>query len=120
MHSQGGSFQEPPTEIMNENSYLNNSSVAKTAVHKRRNMPISPNQHIDRGGLDTAQHLNGISRPSINNTYDGSNMPGAAKTASRNQNAIKRTDAGIEQRRKEREQKHMNNQNYMEEILHNF
>jgi hypothetical protein len=47
-------------------------------------------------------------------------MPGAAKTAARNQHAIKRTDAGIEQRRKEREQKHMNNQNYMEEILHNF
>jgi len=52
-------------------------------------------------------------------------MPGAPKTASRNQHAIKRTDAGLDQRRKEREQKNMqlnlnNNQNYMEEILHNF
>jgi hypothetical protein len=43
LHSQGGSFHEPPAEIMNDNSYLSNSSVAKTAVHKRRNMPISPN-----------------------------------------------------------------------------
>lgn len=66
-------------------------------------MPISPNQNIDRGGLDTAQHLNGISRPNISNTYDGSSMPGAMKASSRNQNAIKRTEPNLEQRRKERE-----------------
>ena len=52
-------------------------------------------------------------------------MPGAPKTASRNQHAIKSTDTGLEQRRKDREAKNMqlnlnNNQNYMEEILHNF
>ena len=47
-------------------------------------------------------------------------MPGAAKTAARNQHAIKRTDAGIEQRRKEREQKNMNNQNNISKINNFF
>ena len=50
-------------------------------------------------------------------------MPGAPKTASRNQHAIKSTDGGLEQRRKDREEKNRqlnNNQNYMDEILHNF
>jgi hypothetical protein len=52
-------------------------------VPKRRNIQIGlipggPNP-IDRGGLETAQNLNGISRPSINTTYDGSS---GIKTAS--------------------------------------
>jgi hypothetical protein len=34
----------------NQNSYLNNSSVVKTATHKRRNISIG----ADRVGLDTA------------------------------------------------------------------
>ena len=61
------------------NSYLNESSVAKTAVHKRRNVSIGSipgvngNPNDKRDGLDTAQHLNGISRPNISSTYDGSN-----------------------------------------------
>ena len=60
------------------NSYLNESSVAKTAVHKRRNVSIGSIPGVNgkpndkRDGLDTAQHLNGISRPNISNTYDGS------------------------------------------------
>jgi hypothetical protein len=35
----------------NPNSYINNSSVVKTAAHKRRNISIG----IDRAGLDTAE-----------------------------------------------------------------
>jgi len=73
------SYHKPSAKMLgsNTNSYLNNSSVAKTAVHKRRNVSIgsmpgvnNPNDRSD--GVDTAQHLNGISRPNISNTYDGS------------------------------------------------
>ncbi len=42
--------------------YLNNSSVAKTAASKRRNISIGlwSNDPPDRGNLETAQNLNGI------------------------------------------------------------
>lgn len=84
------SYHKPGSKMLgsNTNSYLNNSSVAKTAVHKRRNvsigsMPGANHPNDRRGGLDTAQHLNGISRPNINNTYDGSStgVSGAVKTS---------------------------------------
>jgi hypothetical protein len=54
--------------------YMSNSSVAKTAAPKRRNISVglTTNGQPDRVGLDTAQNLNGIQRPNINNTYDGS------------------------------------------------
>ena len=42
-------------------SYINNSSVAKTAVHKRRNISV---------GI-TNDNLNGIAIPNLENTYDG-------------------------------------------------
>ena len=76
----------------NTNSYLSNSSVAKTAVHKRRNVSIGSvptgnnfdgkmsgfgNTNDVYDVLDNSQHLNGISRPNINNTYDGSTTVGA-------------------------------------------
>ena len=85
----------------NTNSYLNNSSVAKTAVHKRRNvsigsMPGMNNANDRRDGLDTAQHLNGISRPNISNTYDGSSTAagGFIKTNINNYN-VHVNDSGL-------------------------
>ena len=45
-------------------SYLSNSSVAKTAASKRRNISIGVAQNAE---------LNNIQRPNIENTYDGSN-----------------------------------------------
>ena len=56
------SYHKPSGKMLgsNTNSYLNNSSVAKTAVHKRRNvsigsMPGVGNPNARRDGLDTAQ-----------------------------------------------------------------
>ena len=63
------------------NSYINNSSVAKTAVHKRRNISIGVVNQADRGGLESAQRLNGLTRPNVGNTYDGSH-PTGIKTSS--------------------------------------
>lgn len=66
--------QSSKESVTNENSYINNSSVSKSAVHKRRNVPIvsgNPIKQYDRSSVDTANNLNGISRPSINNTYNG-------------------------------------------------
>ena len=78
---------------MNENSYINNSSVSKSAVHKRRNVPIVNGNQInqyDRSSVDTANNLNGITRPSINNTYNGSNLPKTSQNMSKlNSNAIR-------------------------------
>lgn len=57
MNTHGGS--DPFTGGSNQtNSYLRNSSVAETAVPKRRNISIGlapggPNP-VDRGGLETA------------------------------------------------------------------
>ncbi len=70
MHSQETDYFANNPDM---NSYLNNSSVAKTAVHKRRNISIGVGavNPVDRGGLDTATAM----RPThINNTYDGSNI----------------------------------------------
>lgn len=49
--------------LQNQNDYYNlhNSSVAKTAVHKRRNIQVGVNNDI----------LNGIAIPNLENTYDG-------------------------------------------------
>lgn len=47
-----------------EYSYLNNSSVAKTAVHKRRNISVGINNNNN-------ETLGGIAIPNLENTYDG-------------------------------------------------
>jgi hypothetical protein len=49
------------SDYYHPSSYINNSSVAKTAVHKRRNISV--------GVANEA--LNGIAIPNIENTYDG-------------------------------------------------
>ena len=71
----------------NANSYINNSSVAKTAMQTRRNISFGGNNDwanniVSDRGIDTANtaQLNGISRPNIKNTYDGSSYIGAIKT----------------------------------------
>ena len=51
LNSQNFNVIRKTNEFDNPNSYLNNSSVVKTATHKRRNISIG----IDRAGLDTAQ-----------------------------------------------------------------
>jgi len=94
----------------NTNSYLNNSSVAKTAVHKRRNVSIGSmpgannfdgkmsgfvNPNDKRDGLDTAQQLNGISRPNINNTYDGSSTVAGMVKTNMNSYNVNMNDSGM-------------------------
>lgn len=81
------SFNNQINESIHDNSYINNSSVSKSAVHRRRNVPIANDKNLkqfDRSSLDTAHNLNGIARPTINNTYNGQNI---AKT-SNNMNKI--------------------------------
>lgn len=48
-------------DYYNHSSYLNNSSVAKTAVHKRRNISVGVTNDV----------MSGISIPNLENTYDG-------------------------------------------------
>ena len=64
----------------NANSYINNSSVAKTSMQKRRNISFGGagnNNYIDQrstGLVDLEGTVSGghnrVSRPSINNTFD--------------------------------------------------
>ncbi len=63
----------------NANSYINNSSVAKTSMQKRRNISFGGagnNNYIEQRPsiIDLENSVgppNRISRPTINNTYDG-------------------------------------------------
>jgi hypothetical protein len=109
------SYHKPGAKMLdsNTNSYLNNSSVAKTAVHKRRNVSIgsvTTGNNIDGkisgfgntndvyDVLDNSQHLNGISRPNINNTYDGSTTVSAmvkSNIHSYNANICNLNDSGL-------------------------
>ena len=49
------------SDYYNHPSYLNNSSVAKTAVHKRRNISVGVTNDV----------MGGIAIPNLENTYDG-------------------------------------------------
>ena len=69
----------------NANSYINNSSVAKTSMQKRRNISFGAtgnnnyiNDQQQRPSIidleSSMGSTNRISRPNINNTYDGSSQ----------------------------------------------
>ena len=61
------SYHKPGTKMLdsNTNSYLNNSSVAKTAVHKRRNVSIGS---VTTGGNNFDGKMSGFGNN--NDTYD--------------------------------------------------